>query len=83
MIIHPLQLKHVCMANLPQDEENFNTMLTQVQIASEQCIGILKGRFGCLKWNNINFGKTIKEVKELVKLIGACIVIHNLLIVGS
>jgi hypothetical protein len=72
--------KHACTANLPRDKENFNTMLAQVRIASEHCIGILKGRFGCLKRNNIKLGKTKKEVKELVELIGACIVIHNLLI---
>jgi hypothetical protein len=34
---------------LGRDEKLFNTLLAQVRIASEHCIGILKGRFGCLK----------------------------------
>jgi hypothetical protein len=67
-------------AMLPLDKENFNTLLAQVHIASEHCIGILKGRFQCMKRNNIKLKQTAKEVKELVDLIGACIVIHNLLI---
>jgi hypothetical protein len=67
-------------ASLPRDQENFNTLLAQVRISSEHCIGILKGRFQCLKRNNIKLKDSPKEVKELVDLIGACIVIHNLLI---
>jgi hypothetical protein len=67
-------------AVLPRNKENFNNLLAQVRISSEHCIGILKGRFQCLKRNNIKFKDTSKEVKELVDLIGACIVMHNLLI---
>jgi hypothetical protein len=65
---------------LGRDEKLFNTLLAQVRIASEHCIGILKGRFGCLKRNNIKLKSGPEEVKELVDLIGACIVMHNLLI---
>jgi hypothetical protein len=72
--------KHPGCARLPRDQENFNTTLAKVRIVSEHCIGILKGRFGCLKRSNIKFKKTNKEVKELVDIIGACIVLHNLLI---
>jgi hypothetical protein len=72
--------KHAGCARLPREQEIFNTRLAKVRIASEHCIGILKGRFGCLKRNNIKFKKTNKEVKELVNIIGACIVLHNLLI---
>jgi hypothetical protein len=67
-------------AALPVNKENFNTLLAQVRISSEHCIGILKGRFQCLKRNNIKIKESPKEVKELVDLIGSCIVIHNLLI---
>jgi hypothetical protein len=67
-------------ARLPVDQEFFNTRLAKVRISSEHCIGILKGRFGCLKRSNIKFKQTNKEVKELVNIIGACIVLHNLLI---
>jgi hypothetical protein len=72
--------KHPNTFYLPRDEENFNTLLAQVRIASEHCIGILKGRFQCLKRNNIKLKQGKKEVKEIVDLIGACIVMHNLLI---
>jgi hypothetical protein len=45
--------KHPGCAHLPRDQENFNTRLAKVRIVSEHCIGILKGRFGCLKRSNI------------------------------
>jgi hypothetical protein len=72
--------KLIGVAELPPTEEFFNTMLAHVRITSEHCIGILKGRFGCLKRNNIRIRKGKKEIKHLVDLIGACIVLHNLLI---
>jgi hypothetical protein len=72
--------KHSRNAHLPRDLHNFNTLLAQVRIASEHCIGILKGRFQCLKKINIKIKKGQKEVKEIVDIIGACAVLHNLLI---
>jgi hypothetical protein len=72
--------KRMKTSHLPTDEKRFNTELAKVRIASEHCIGILKGRFQCLKRNNIQLKGGKKEVKQLVDLIGACIVIHNLLI---
>jgi hypothetical protein len=72
--------KHCHAAYLPRDEHNFNTALAQQRIVSEHCIGILKGRFGCIKRSNIHFKKGKKEVKELIDIIGACIILHNLLI---
>ena len=72
--------KQAAVAELPPNHEFFNTCLAQVRIASEHCIGILKGRFPCLKKNNIKLKNSKAEVKELVELIGACIVLHNLLI---
>jgi hypothetical protein len=71
--------KHFAAAYLPRDEHNFNTALAQQRIVSEHCIGILKGRFGCLKRSNIHFKKGKKEVRQLIDIIGACIVLHNLL----
>ena len=41
---------------------------------------MLKGRFQCMKSNNIKLKNNPKEVKELVDLIGSCTVLHNLLI---
>ena len=72
--------KQASSATLPDNHEFFNTCLAQVRIASEHCIGILKGRFKCLRTNNIKLKNSKREVKELVRLIGACIVLHNLLI---
>jgi hypothetical protein len=72
--------KHAATAYLPGDQENFNTLLAQIQIASKHCIGILKGCFQCLKQNNITLKNGRKEVEEVVDLIGTCMVIHNLLI---
>ena len=72
--------KDASHAELPADKEFFNTCLAQVRISSEHCIGILKGRFHCLKKINIKLRKSKAEVKEIVDLIGACIVMHNLLI---
>ena len=67
-------------ANLSRNHKFFNTALAQVRISSEHCIGMLKGRFGCLKRNNIKLKDDPKEVQELVDLIGACVVMHNLLL---
>ena len=67
-------------SELAGNHEFFNTCLAQVRITSEHCIGILKGRFGCMKRNNIRFKKSKREVKQMVDFIGACIIMHNLLI---
>jgi hypothetical protein len=72
--------RHAACAVLPADKELFNTYLARLRIKSEHCIGMLKGRFGSLKRNNIQLKEGKKEVKELVELIGACMVMHNLLI---
>jgi hypothetical protein len=67
-------------SSLTVDQDFFNTRLARVRICSEHCIGILKGRSGCLIRTNIKFKQTNKEVKELVDMVGACIILHNLLI---
>ena len=72
--------KQASTADLPANHEFFNTCLAQVRIASEHCIGILKGRFRCLKKHNIKLKDSKEQVKELVDMIGACVVLHNLLI---
>ena len=71
--------KQSAQADLPPNNEFFNTQLAQVRIVSEHCIGILKGCFTCLKRNNIKLKDSKKEVKELVELIGACIVLYAVL----
>ena len=72
--------KQAAQAALQPDKEFFNTCLAQVRISSEHCIGILKGRFPCLKRINIKLRKSKKEVEEVVRLIGAFITMYNLLI---
>jgi hypothetical protein len=72
--------KNGATSYLPNDQHNFNTMLAGVRIASEHCIGILKGRFCCLKRNNIQLRKGKKELKHLIDLIGACVTLHNMLL---
>jgi hypothetical protein len=71
--------KNGATSYLPDDQHNFNTMLAEVRICSEHYIGILKGRFGCMKRINIQLKKTKKELKELIDIIGACITLHNML----
>ena len=72
--------KQASVATLPANNEYFNTCLAKVRISSEHCIGMLKGRFQCLKQNNIKLRNSPTEVKRLVQLIGSCTVLHNLLI---
>ena len=72
--------KQASVAELPPQHEFFNTCLAKSRIASEHCIGILKGRFKCMKRINIKLKNSKEEVKEVVDMIGACIVLHNLLI---
>jgi hypothetical protein len=72
--------KQACQSNLPGNKGFFNKALAQVQIASEHCIGMIKGRFRCMKRNNIKLKHTIEEVKELVELISTCLIMHNLLL---
>jgi hypothetical protein len=72
--------KHSKQAHLPHDLHKFNTLLAQVRILSKHCIGILKGRFPCLKRINIKIKEGKKEVKEIVDILGACAVMHILLI---
>ena len=64
---------------LPPEEEFFNTALGSLRVKSEHCIGILKNRFPCLKKLNVLVTGR-REVKHIMDLLGACAVIHNLLI---
>ena len=49
--------------DLPPRKEKFNTILAEVRIKSEHCIGILKARFPCLKRLNV----WIKDEKKTGK----------------
>ena len=65
--------------NLSRNKELFNTHLAKIRIKSEHCIGILKGRFQCLKGLN-TYITGDNDVKYIVDIISACAVLHNLLI---
>ena len=67
-------------ANLPPRKEKFNTLLAEIRIKSEHCIGILKGRFPCLKRLNVWIKDGKKQVKHIVDIITSCMIIHNLMI---
>ena len=66
--------------NLTYEKEFFNTKLASVRIKSEFCIGILKSRFPCLKMINVRIRHGNPEVKFIVDLVGACSVLHNILL---
>ena len=65
---------------LPRDKELFNSHLARVRIKSEHCIGMLKGRFPCLRGMNTFIKHGGKEVKEVVDILASCAVLHNLLL---
>ena len=68
------------MAALPFEKEFFNTKIASLRIKSQHCIGILKSRFPCLKTINIWIHKGNPEVKNIVDIVGACSVLHNILL---
>ena len=66
--------------NLPRDKELFNSQLATIRIKIEHCIGMLKGRFQCLKGMNTFIKTGRKDVKHIVDIFSACAVLHNLLL---
>ena len=67
-------------ASLCEEKDFFNHKLASVRIHSEHCIGILKSRFPCMKSINVWIRQGNPEVKFLVDLVGACSVLHNILL---
>ncbi|KNZ54126.1 hypothetical protein VP01_3035g1, partial [Puccinia sorghi] len=57
---------------------NFNYPLAQSQVGIEHAIGILKGQFSslCELWNQ---RRNFKEMKDTIKWIISCVILHNLL----
>ena len=65
--------------SLDKYKQFFNERLAKPRVTSEHCIGILKNRFPCLKCSNVSInGK--RGVQKLMRIFGACAVLHNLLI---
>ena len=69
--------QQVCLAN---DMEMFNTKLAQVRIKSEHCIGMLKGRFQCLKKMNTTITSKPEGVKFVMDMLMCCSIMHNILL---
>ena len=66
--------------SLDPQREQFNTSLAQVRIKSEHCIGMLKGRFQCLKSMNTSITKEKKSVKFVMDMFMCACVMHNILL---
>ena len=72
--------KHKGSSSLSYEKEFFNTKIAKVRIKSKHCIGILKGRFPSMKQINVWIHKGNPEVKQIVGLVTACSVLHNILL---
>ena len=66
--------------HLPPNKEFFNNQLASIRIKSEHCIGMLKGRFQCLKGMNTFIKNGTKDVKHVVDVFSSCAILHNLLL---
>jgi DDE superfamily endonuclease len=66
--------------SIPRSHEQFNEKLARLRIISEHCIGILKGRFPWLRSIRLKITEDSKSLKEILELIDATIILHNILI---
>ena len=67
---------------LPAALKRFNTILAKVRIISEHTIGILKGRFQCLKGLRVVISRK-KDMRRIIDIIQTCSVLHNLLLLDE
>ena len=65
---------------LSAEEERFNTILSQARILSENCIGLLKGRFPFLRSIRCRITRKKRSFKRVLRYLRVCIILHNLLI---
>jgi len=66
--------------SIGNEEETFNTHLARGRVRSEICIGILKGRFPWLRSMRKKITETLESKMDLLTLIDATFVLHNLLL---
>ena len=64
---------------IPHNHEQFNRKLAAMQIISEHCIGMLKGRFPWLCSISLIVDTTAKSLRIIFNLIEYSIVLHNML----
>ena len=67
---------------MPAARKRFNTILAKARIISEHTIGILKGRFQCLKGLRVVISKK-KDMRRIIDIIQTCSVLHNLLLLDE
>ncbi|KAE8952841.1 hypothetical protein PF011_g32582 [Phytophthora fragariae] len=61
------------------DIEAFNMCIAHVRVVNEHTIGVLKGRWACLRELRVQLNK--KEYMErILQWITACVVLHNMLL---
>ena len=65
---------------MPIMKKLFNTKIVRVQISSDHTIGILKGRFPCLKGICNLLTDDKKHMVRILKLIDCCVILQNLLL---
>ena len=75
----PSYKKNAGQSCLNAQNEFFNGKLSSARIKSEHCIGLLKNRFPCICGLNVKIKKA-HDVKQVVKIFTACIILHNLLL---
>ena len=67
-------------SKLSADQEKFNKILSKARVLSENCIGLLKGRFPFLKSIRCKITHKKKSFKRVLRYIHVCVILHNLLI---
>ena len=66
-------------SDLNAQQQAFNTALARIRIKSEHCIGLLKGRFQCLKRIRIQVASK-RQLIRINRIIMATCILHNLLV---
>jgi hypothetical protein len=66
--------------NIPAEHEKFNEKMASLRIASEHCIGILKGRFPWLRSIRLKITEDKRSLREILLTLEATVIVHNLLI---
>ena len=64
---------------LPEEHEAFNTILSRFRVTAEHTIGILKGRFQCLKTLRFRL-RHRNDMLRIIQIIMSTAILHNLLI---
>ena len=65
--------------NTAINRQAFNDLLAKPRVKSEHCIGLLKGWFPFLKNIRIDI-KSRESLRNILRYVGAAVILHNLLI---